>query len=167
MNGRALTTETRQGKRSRKLIAHQTAQGTVYLSARFGKAFEVLCDGASPSLAALASGMSERHIYRMLARPEIKALLDERAHDIIKRAGPMAASRLVALAQQDESKAVAVDATKHILGIRNIRPPAASPVQVNVTTMFDVDLGDDEPTRGRVVEYRPGCFRSADDPSNR
>jgi hypothetical protein len=168
MSSTALTTTDtpRHGKRSRKLVPCQTAQGTVWLSAKFLKAFDVLCSGASPSLAALASGLSERHIYRQLARAGVKALLAERAQEIIQRAGPMAAARLVALAQQDDSKAVAVDATKHILGIQNIRPPPAAAVQINnLSAMFEVDLGPD-PEPGRIIEYRPGCFRSADDPTN-
>lgn len=151
-----------------KLIKHQTAAGPVRISGKFAKAFEAICDGAAPNLAAKISGLSERHVRRQLARPEIKALLNERARDIVAHAGPMAASRLVALAQQNDSKHVAVDASKHLLGIQNIRPPAASVAPlVNINAGYIIRLKGRALTPEQLASVGPGgaVFYDDDTPS--
>jgi hypothetical protein len=64
-----------------------------------------------PALVAKTTGYSERQIYRVLAKPAVKAMMIEMARDTVARATPKAAARLTELMAQDDSKKVSLEAS--------------------------------------------------------
>lgn len=157
-----------ESRMSGKLTKHQTAAGPVRISGRAAKMIAAIADGATATLAAKIGGLSERHTRRLLAKPGVRSLLSDMARDIVAQAGPMAATRLVALAKQDDSRHVALDASKHLLGIQNIRPPAASAAPlVNIHAGYIIRLKGRALTPEQLASVGPGgaVFYDDDTPS--
>ena len=123
----------------------------------FKPTFDLICAGATYKMAAAQGGYSERHIYRVMRNPAVKALMRSMAVDTVDNALPRAAQRLVSLMDQDDSKKVSLDATTHVLGIHGLRPAPTPAAQVNIAnlpTMFRVYLGPNPvTTEAEYTEY--------------
>jgi hypothetical protein len=130
-----------------KLATIKTPAGPVRLSGKGRKAFDTLClTGGCVRLAALDSKLSERQVRRLLAKPGMRELMHQRARDTMALAAPMAADRVRALAMQDETRKVSLDASLAILQTNNIRPPPGHGPSVSLNIIprgYIIDLSDD------------------------
>jgi hypothetical protein len=116
-----------------KLTCYETEAGQVRLSAKGQKAFEALCaTGGKAELAAKLCGLSERQVRRLLAKPQVRAMMSQHARDTIAKAAPLAAAKLVALMSQDESRKVQLEAAVRVLDIQGVKPPQGPGPRVNV-----------------------------------
>jgi hypothetical protein len=82
--------------------------------------------------------------------------MHQRARDTMAVAAPMAADRVRALAMQDDSKKVSLDASLAILQTNNIRPPPGHGprVSVNIRAGYRIDLSEPDEA-GLLIEHEP------------
>jgi hypothetical protein len=126
------------------------------LSRKMREAIELYSSGECRTwrAAAVRVGLSQEHVSRTIARPEVRAFLRERAARVISGALPRAAARLVELVDDGSAK-VSLDAAKHVLGIDGLRPPAATSgpvVSINMDAPgYLIDLGLCSHCQGRLV----------------
>jgi hypothetical protein len=115
-----------------RAIVQQTEAGPIKLTARARKAFEALCAvGGNAQLATKLCDLSERQLRRMLAKPEIRALMRQHARDAISKAAPLAAKRMVELMNSD-SQRTAFQASELILATEGVRPAPPPGVRANI-----------------------------------
>jgi len=127
---------------SRQLTIIQTPAGPVRVTAKGMTVFDALCrTGGDVTLATSYANaqpgtkVSRRQVQRIAYKPGINAMIVAKARDTITKNTARAASKLVSLMDQDDSKKVSLEASKHLLSVSGIAPPQGPGVSVNVGIM--------------------------------
>jgi hypothetical protein len=108
------------------------------LSPKAKELIELVSGGVKPAMAAKVVKLSDRQARRIITRPDVQQLLHDMAVHRVTLAKGMAIDTIIEMAQQRDSKKVALEAAERIAAIGNIRPPPASTapnVSVNIGFM--------------------------------
>jgi len=130
------------------------------ISARIKQGIAAIVSGECRTLKAASekAGLSYWHFVRELKKPHISVFAAHEARKNLTAGTMRASARMLELLDAD-SEHVAFDASKHVLAIAGISPPAATQMSVNIDVKagWVIDLsspGDLEPMRV-VIPAKP------------
>lgn len=125
------------------------------ISARIRRVAELVITGECATVKAACErvGIHPDYAYRELKKPQVQVFCEQRARQTIAAGTMRASARLIGLIDAS-SEHVSLDASKHVLGIANIRPPDSSQVNVNVgvSVGYVIDLAPQQPG-ARTIEH--------------
>lgn len=125
------------------------------ISKRLRQAIDLLAKGRSltQKAAAEACGLTAEHLSRSLRKDHVRAFLTRRTRETIAVGALRAGERVVELIDSG-SEHVSLDASKHILAIEGIRPPADAQavVNVNISPGYVINMNSPRPTERRLSE---------------
>jgi hypothetical protein len=126
------------------------------ISARIRRVAELVTSGECATVKAACErvGIHPDYAYRELKKPQVQVFIEQRARQTIAAGTMRASARLLGLIDAS-SEHVSLDATKHVLGIANIRPPESGVnlnINNNIQVGYVIDLTPQQPG-ARTIEH--------------